>query len=61
MRWILTILVCVSGDCHTITQRFPAMTKCVETAFLLTQAIAEAHPETMEAAQKISCEWGDEQ
>jgi hypothetical protein len=58
--WVLTILVCVSGNCHTITQTTPTMLRCVEKALALAQVVSET-PETKQAAQKISCEWKDEE
>jgi hypothetical protein len=58
MKWVLTILVCVSGDCHTIEADFPTMEKCVEMAYAMS-AMAAKTPETSSAAQEISCKWKD--
>jgi hypothetical protein len=58
MKWVLTILLCVSGDCRTIESDFPTMEKCVEMAYAMS-AMAAKTPETSSAAQEIVCKWRD--
>jgi hypothetical protein len=59
MKWALTIMLCVSGDCRTIESSFPTMEKCVEMAYVMSVMAAKT-PETSSAAQEISCKWKGE-